>query len=247
MIIKASKLSTGRIMKKIKQHRIMIKNLLLLILLLLAFSVSHAQAEWAQVTTSEDGTSISYEVYGNTDPTLVFVHGWSCDTRYWRNQVSYFSKDHKIVLIDLAGHGHSGMNRETYSMKAFGEDVKAVIEATGARQFVQSMLLPGQNAQLNDWIAADMSAAPPAVALSAINEYMSGYITGDAAKIFDNIKIPVMVVSADMWPIDYEANRRHMSSFDAIVLKASDHFLMMNRPEDFNSALKRAIDTLVEK
>ena len=30
-------------------------------------------------------------------------------------------------------------------------------------------------------------------------------------------------------------------TFDAIVLKGADHFLMMNRPEDFNPALERAI------
>ncbi|HDQ41207.1 MAG TPA: hypothetical protein ENN39_09305 [Desulfonatronum sp.] len=32
-----------------------------------------------------------------------------------------------------------------------------------------------------------------------------------------------------------------MYSFDAIVLKDADHFLMMNRPKEFNQALKKAI------
>jgi len=44
-----------------------------------------------------------------------------------------------------------------------------------------------------------------------------------------------------MWPINYEANRRHMFAYDAIVLKQADHFLMMDRPEEFNSALEKAI------
>jgi len=38
-----------------------------------------------------------------------------------------------------------------------------------------------------------------------------------------------------------------MFSFDAIVLKEADHFLMMNRPEDFNRALDKAIDMILTK
>jgi pimeloyl-ACP methyl ester carboxylesterase len=74
---------------------------------------------------------------------------------------------------------------------------------------------------------------------------MSQYITGEAAKIFDEIRIPVITVNGDMWPVNYEANRRHMLSFDAIVLKGADHFLMLNRPEQFNRALETAISKLL--
>jgi hypothetical protein len=48
-----------------------------------------------------------------------------------------------------------------------------------------------------------------------------------------------------MWPVNYEANRRHMLSFDAIVLKGADHFLMLNRPEQFNLALEKAISKIL--
>jgi hypothetical protein len=44
-----------------------------------------------------------------------------------------------------------------------------------------------------------------------------------------------------------EANRRHMFSFDAIVLKEADHFLMMDRPEEFNHALEKAIHKILGK
>ena len=76
---------------------------------------------------------------------------------------------------------------------------------------------------------------------------MSQYITGEAAKVFEEIRIPVITVNGDLWPINYEANRRHMFSFNAIVLKEADHFLMMNRPIDFNKALEKAILMLIDK
>ena len=118
---------------------------------------------------------------------------------------------------------------------------------TGSRQFIGQMISPDTNPQLREWILADISAAPPAVALSAMNEMMSQYITGEAAKVFEKIRIPVITVNGDLWPINYEANRRHMFSFDAIVLKKADHFLMMDRPKEFNRALEKAIHMILVK
>ena len=273
-----------------------------LLLLLAAVGVTQARTPLPRVIPSADGTPISYEVFGAGEPTLVFVHGWSCDARYWRAQVPVFSKKYRVVLLDLAGHGHSGMARSKYTMGAFGEDVRAVAEASGgrrvilighsmggsviaeaarlmpdrvtgligidtlenveypmtneemkkmvaplekdfqagSRQFVVSMISPQTDPQLREWILSDMSAAPRSVALSAMTEMMTQYITGEAAKILEQIRIPVVTVNGDLWPINYEANRRHMFSYDAIVLKKADHFLMMTRPEEFNRALGKA-------
>ena len=62
-----------------------------LVVLFLAFGAVRAQAEWPHVVPSKDGTPISYEIYGVGEPSLVFVHGWSCDARYWRAQLPHFS------------------------------------------------------------------------------------------------------------------------------------------------------------
>ena len=66
-------------------------------------------------------------------------------------------------------------------------------------------------------------------------------------EVFDKIGVPVITVNADLWPINDEANRRHMSSFDAIVIKGVDHFLMMTRPAEFNLTLEKAIQAILEK
>jgi len=114
----------------------------------------------------------------------------------------------------------------------------------GARQFISAMLVPETDARLREWILADMSSAPPAVALSALNEMMTQYATGEAARIFEQIRIPVFSVNGSLWPVNYEANRRHMRSYDAIVLNGADHFLMLARPLEFNQALAKAIQTV---
>jgi pimeloyl-ACP methyl ester carboxylesterase len=117
----------------------------------------------------------------------------------------------------------------------------------GCGHFVDEMIAPDADRQLREWILSDMSAAPPSVAISAMNEMMDQYMTGEAAKIFEQIRIPVVTVNGDLWPINYEANRRHMFSYDAMVLKGADHFLMMDRPEDFNRALEKAIYMILNK
>ncbi len=83
----------------------------------------------AATTTATDGTTIHYEVQGAGEPTLVFIHGWSCDATYWREQVGPFSADHRVVTVDLAGHGASGQQRTDYTVEAFGGDVAAVLAA----------------------------------------------------------------------------------------------------------------------
>ena len=56
----------------------------------------------------------------------------------------------------------------------------------------------------------------------------------------DEIRIPVITVNGDLWPINYEAYRRHMFFFNAIVLKEADHFLMIDRKEE-----KRNLKTIL--
>ena len=78
---------------------------------------------------SADGVSIQYDDLGAGEPTLVFVHGWSCDRGYWSEQLEHFAQSHRVVNIDLAGHGDSGLDRTDWTMQAFGEDVAAVVNA----------------------------------------------------------------------------------------------------------------------
>ena len=102
------------------------------VLLLITFSLSlglcGCSREGKDRVLSWDNVAIGYNVQGEGKPALVFVHGWSCDRSYWRLQVPYFARRHKVVTIDLAGHGESGVGREDWTMEAFGKDVAAVVE-----------------------------------------------------------------------------------------------------------------------
>lgn len=79
------------------------------------------------VAISFDSERIAYSVYGTGETSLIFIHGWSCDSRYWYNQIEQFSEKYQVITIDLAGHGNSSANRDNYTMLAFAEDIKSVI------------------------------------------------------------------------------------------------------------------------
>jgi len=256
---------------------------------------------------SIDGEPISYSVSGKGNTALIFVHGWSCDSRYWREQVPYFSKKYTVVTIDLAGHGHSGMERTVYSLKGFAEDVTAVVESIEAKQiilighsmgggviakatllmpervigiigvdnfhnvecamrdeelktyveaykkdfrnsvqsFVEGMIVEGTDPKLKEWIISDMSAAPAEVGISAFQEFIGTFKDNGMARIFEEIKVPVRCINADLWPMDIEANRRHMASFDVEIMKGLGHFIMLEKPKEFNTILDRLIEELL--
>ena len=96
-----------------------------------AASLVGGQTPGPAFTTSPDGVRIAYVTDGAGAPPLVFVHGWSCDRRYWDWQLRGFAKYHRVVGVDLAGHGDSGAGRERWTMAAFGGDVAAVVDALG--------------------------------------------------------------------------------------------------------------------
>jgi len=86
---------------------------------------------------SIDGVPIAYAAYGPvTEPVIVFVHGWCCDSRYWYKQIPYFSRKFRVITIDLAGHGNSGFGRRVYTTEAFGNDVAAVLRKLDVKKAI---------------------------------------------------------------------------------------------------------------
>lgn len=108
------------------------KHIKIVLLIAVSFSAIGQSKSKTEFVRSADSVRIAYEVHSEARregmPVMVFIHGWSCDRTYWKDQVKYFSKKLKVVTIDLAGHGESGLNRKVWTIGAFGEDVAAVVK-----------------------------------------------------------------------------------------------------------------------
>ncbi|WP_194435678.1 alpha/beta fold hydrolase [Vibrio fluminensis] len=90
---------------------------------------------------ANDGERIAYSVTEGGETALIFIHGWSLDSRLWQNQIGYFTKKYKVITMDLAGHGNSSFNREEFTMLSFANDIKAVIE----KEKLDSVILVGHS------------------------------------------------------------------------------------------------------
>ena len=113
------------------------KHLTLTIIFLICMSLNGANAlennpaSKFGIAISSDAEKVAYSVNGNGKTTLMFIHGWSLDSRLGHYQIRYFSDEYQVITIDLAGHGNSSFNRNEYTMLAFANDIKAVIEKEG--------------------------------------------------------------------------------------------------------------------
>jgi pimeloyl-ACP methyl ester carboxylesterase len=69
---------------------------------------------------------------GNPDgPAILFIHGFSQSSLAWSRQLdSELARDHRLVAMDLRGHGRSDKPRDAYGdSRLWADDVRAVIDA----------------------------------------------------------------------------------------------------------------------
>ena len=113
----------------------MIGNTTTLLLLCSLAACSPGMPATTTTTTGEarsaDGVAISYEVRGSGEPAIVLVHGWTNSRGIWGEHPRTLSSTHRVVTLELAGHGESGADRADWTMDAFGEDVVAVVDELG--------------------------------------------------------------------------------------------------------------------
>jgi pimeloyl-ACP methyl ester carboxylesterase len=82
---------------------------------------------------SRDGVEIYYEVHGS-GPTLLLTHGYSSTSSMWQGQIEALSRDHKLVLWDMRGHGRSDYPDapQDYSEALTVSDMAALLDEVGA-------------------------------------------------------------------------------------------------------------------
>jgi pimeloyl-ACP methyl ester carboxylesterase len=83
----------------------------------------------------EPGTSLRYTVGGPADgEAVMFVHGWTCRRSDFAPMTEHLPSRWRTVAVDLAEHGDSRSERESFTMADFAEDVAAVLDAEGIRR-----------------------------------------------------------------------------------------------------------------
>lgn len=86
------------------------------------------------------GKGIYYRTndFRDTRTTLLFVHGLSGSSSAWLKYEQLFEARYNVVTFDLRGHGKSAKpgRYEDYAMANFADDLEALVEHLGLRDFV---------------------------------------------------------------------------------------------------------------
>lgn len=89
-----------------------------------------------QRVRASDGLELAYEELGSGAPALVFVHGWAGDRALWRATMESLADEHRVLALDLGGHGTSGRGRGEVSLARLALDVVEVVRAAGLEDCV---------------------------------------------------------------------------------------------------------------
>jgi 3-oxoadipate enol-lactonase len=77
-----------------------------------------------------DGIELHYELAG-AGPPIVLTHSFLCDGSMFREQVGPLSLSHRVINIDIRGHGRSGPSESPFTIYDLADDVLAVLDAEG--------------------------------------------------------------------------------------------------------------------
>ncbi len=67
-----------------------------------------------------------YEEVGKGQ-TIIFLHGWGVSSQIWTQQLGFFSRTHRVLALDLPGHGLS--NRKKITFDSMVNDIDFFVKA----------------------------------------------------------------------------------------------------------------------
>ena len=111
---------------------------------------------------------------------------------------------------------------------------------TATRDFVRRMFVPSSPSDLVEWVVADMSAAPPEIALDGDGTRHRQRLCSSGSP--ERADRAVVAINADYRPNDIEALRR--VGVETALMSGVGHFLMMEDPATFNRLLAETVEEL---
>jgi sigma-B regulation protein RsbQ len=143
-----------------------------------------------------------------------------------------------VVGADTLHNVEKAMNVEGWSslMARYEADFAGTCEQFAEYMFPE----PTDDAGLADWVQDNMCDADPVVAV-AVGREMPRI---DQPAMLAALAVPVRCINSTRTaPTDVEANRRH-GDYDAVLMDDVGHFVMLERPEEFNWRLADAVEEL---
>jgi pimeloyl-ACP methyl ester carboxylesterase len=82
-------------------------------------------------TTLPDGCRLAHDDTGGSGPAVVLLHGQLCDRTVFAAQQRELARTHRVVAVDLRGHGESSRPGTGYTLDVLADDVAHLVTALG--------------------------------------------------------------------------------------------------------------------
>ncbi len=76
-----------------------------------------------------------YEDYGQGQP-IIFIHGVWMSSRFFKKQIPYFAERHRIITVDMRGHGRSAKVHTGHTIAAYARDVHTLIQGLALKDVI---------------------------------------------------------------------------------------------------------------
>ena len=101
---------------------------LLLLTFLAISSIVNAQQKPATGYAPINGLKMYYEIHGSGEP-LVLLHGaFMAITDDWRQWINELAKTHKVIAVEMQGHGRTADIQRDMTYDNFSDDVAALLD-----------------------------------------------------------------------------------------------------------------------
>ena len=143
-----------------------------------------------------------------------------------------------IIPVDTLQNVENKVPPEQFAevMKQLRADYKTAV--TG---FLNQLLFSANTPiAVKNRIISEVTSRPPELSI----RLLEGIFAYDAAPALGKIKVPIRAINSDLNPTNLEINRKYAPQFDAVIIKGTGHYPMLEDPARFNALLTNVLRDL---
>jgi pimeloyl-ACP methyl ester carboxylesterase len=119
---------------------------------------------------NKNGATLAYQDRGAASRAIVFIHGLGFDHSTFAPQIEFFSRTHRVIAVDLRGHGASDVGKLDYAMPVFAEDIA--------------------------WLCAQLNLVRPVV----VGHSMGGNVALTLAALYPEVPASILLIDSLLFP-----------------------------------------------